>query len=104
MARALWKAVIEFGAVSVPVRLYTAVRQQEIRFNLLHDQDHARLRQEMVCPAHPGGEEPVPREHIIRGYELRKGEYVIVREDDLEKCVPEASRSIRVRKFVNPDS
>jgi DNA end-binding protein Ku len=102
-ARALWKAVIEFGAVSVPVKLYTAVRQQEIRFNMLHDQDHARLRQEMVCPAHAGGEEEVPREHIIRGYELRKGEYVIVQEHDLEKCAPEASRSIRVKKFVNPE-
>jgi DNA end-binding protein Ku len=103
MARALWKAVIQFGAVSVPVKLYTAVRQQEIRFNMLHDQDHARLRQEMVCPAHPGGEQEVPREHIIRGYELRKGEYVIVQEHDLEQCTPEASRSIRVRKFVDPE-
>ena len=102
MARALWKAVIEFGAVSVPVKLYTAVRQQEIRFNMLHDQDHARVRQQMVCPAHPGGEREVPREHIIRGYELRKGEYVIVQEEDLERCVPEASRSIRVKKFVDP--
>src|SRR4051812_20775048 len=102
MARALWKAVIEFGAVSVPVKLYTAVRQQEIRFNMLHDQDHARLRQEMVCPAHAGGEESVPREHVIRGYELRKGEYVIVGEHDLEKCAPDASRAIRVKKFVDP--
>jgi DNA end-binding protein Ku len=102
MARALWKAVVEFGAVSVPVKLYTAVRQQEIRFNMLHDQDHARLRQEMVCPAHAGGEREVPREHIIRGYELRKGEYVVVQEHDLEKCTPEASRTIRVKKFVDP--
>jgi DNA end-binding protein Ku len=102
MARALWKAVIEFGAVSVPVKLYTAVRQREIRFHMLHDQDHARLRQEMVCPAHAGGEKEVPREHVIRGYELRKGEYVVVQEHDLEKCTPEASRSIRVKKFVDP--
>jgi DNA end-binding protein Ku len=102
MARALWKAVIEFGAVSVPVKLYTAVRQQTIRFNMLHDQDHARLRQEMVCPAHAGGEKEVSREHIIRGYELRKGEYVVVQEQDLEQCTPEASRSIRLKKFVDP--
>jgi DNA end-binding protein Ku len=69
---------------------------------MLHDQDHARLRQEMVCPAHAGGEQEVPREHVIRGYELRKGEYVVVQEHDLEKCTPEASRSIRVKKFVDP--
>ena len=100
MARALWKAVIEFGAVSVPVKLYTAVRPQEIRFHLLHDQDGVRLRQQMVCPSH--GDREVPREHVIRGYELRKDQYVVVQEHDLERCSPIASRSIRVRRFVEP--
>jgi DNA end-binding protein Ku len=100
MARALWKGVIEFGAVAVPVKLYTAVRPQEIRFHLLHDQDHVRVRQQMVCPAHHDHE--VPREHILRGYELRKEQYVIVREHDLETCAPIASRTIRVRRFVDP--
>src|SRR5688572_708640 len=59
MARALWKGVIEFGAVSVPVKLYTAVRPQGIAFNMLHDQDLVRVRQQMVCPAHSGGEKDV---------------------------------------------
>ncbi len=101
MARALWKAVIEFGAVSVPVKLYTAVRQQEIRFHMLHDQDSVRLRQQMVCPSH--GDHEVPREHVIRGYELNKDQYVVVQDEDLEGCSPLASRSIRVRRFVDPD-
>ena len=100
MARALWKGVIEFGAVAVPVKLYTAVRPQQIHFHMLHDQDHVRVRQQMVCPAHDDHE--VPREHIIRGYELRKDQYVVVQEDDLEKCSPIASRTIRVRRFVDP--
>ena len=102
MARALWKGVIEFGAISVPVKLYTAVRPQEIHFHLLHDQDHTRVRQQMVCPAHPNGETEVPREHVIRGYELRQDQYVIVQEADLEGCSPLADRSIRVRSFVDP--
>jgi DNA end-binding protein Ku len=100
MARALWKAVVEFGAVAVPVKLYTAVRPQEIHFHLLHDQDGVRLRQQMVCPAH--GDREVPREHVIRGYEVRKDQYVVVQENDLEQCSPLASRSIRVRRFVEP--
>ena len=103
MARALWKGVIEFGAVAVPVKLYTAVRPQTIAFHMLHDQDHVRIRQQMVCPAHAGGDREVPREHILRGYELRKEQYVIVREEDLETCAPEAGRTIRVRRFVDPD-
>jgi DNA end-binding protein Ku len=100
MARALWKGIIEFGAVSVPVKLYTAVRPQQIHFHMLHDQDHVRVRQQMVCPAH--GDHEVPREHVLRGYELRKDQYVVVQEQDLEKCSPIASRTIRVRKFVEP--
>jgi DNA end-binding protein Ku len=91
MARALWKGVIEFGAVAVPVKLYTAVRPQQIHFHML---------QQMVCPAH--GDREVPREHIIRGYELSKDQYVVVQEQDLEKCSPLASRTIRVRRFVDP--
>src|SRR5215207_7046892 len=103
MARALWKGVIEFGsAVAVPVKLYTAVRPKEIHFNLLHDQDGVRVRQQMVCPAHSGGEREVPREHIIRGYELSKDQYVVIQEHDLENCAPQAARTIRVRKFVDP--
>jgi DNA end-binding protein Ku len=102
MARALWKGVIEFGAVAVPVKLYTAVRPQEIHFHMLHDQDRSRVRQQMVCPAHSGGEHEVPREHVIRGYELHKDQYVIVQEQDLEQCSPIANRSIRVRRFVDP--
>ena len=100
MARALWKAVIEFGPMSVPVKLYTAVRPQAIHFHMLHDQDHVRVRQQMVCPAH--GDHEVPREHVIRGYELHKDQYVVVQEQDLETCSPLASRAIRVRRFVDP--
>lgn len=100
MARALWKAVLEYDAVAVPVKLYTAVRPQQVHFNMLHDQDKVRVRQQMVCPAH--GDHEVPREHVIKGYELRKGEYVVVQDHDLEQCSPIASRSIQVRRFVDP--
>ncbi|CAA9371876.1 MAG: Ku-like_protein [uncultured Phycisphaerae bacterium] len=100
MARALWKAVLEYGAISVPVKLYTAVRPQEIRFHMLHDQDGARLRQQMVCPAE--GDHEVPREHVVKGYELQKGQYVVVHEHEIEECSPLASRAIEVRRFVDP--
>jgi DNA end-binding protein Ku len=104
MARALWKGVIEFGsAVAVPVKLYTAVRPKEIHFHMLHDQDNVRVRQQMVCPAHAGGEREVPREHIIRGYELTKDQYVVIQEHDLDACAPQAARTIRIHRFVDPE-
>ena len=97
--RALWRGVIEARGLSVPVKLYTAVRPHEIHFRMLHDQDGQPVRQVLECPAE---NKEVPREHAVRGYEIRKDQYVIVNEEDLEKCGPEASRSIRVLHFVDP--
>jgi DNA end-binding protein Ku len=102
MARSIWTGALSFGLVNIPVKLYTAVRPKEIHFHMLHDQDEVRLRQQMVCPAHTGGEREVPREHIIRGYELSRDQYVVVQEHELEKCAPQAARTIRVRRFVDP--
>ena len=97
--RALWKGVIEAENLSVPVKLYTAVRPQAIHFKMLHDQDSVPVRQVLECPVE--GKE-VPREHAVRGYEVRKDQYVIINEDDLDNCGPEASRSISVLHFVDP--
>jgi DNA end-binding protein Ku len=97
--RALWKGVIEAENLAVPVKLYTAVRPHEIHFKMLHDQDGVPVRQVLECPVE---EKEVPREHAVRGFEFRKDQYVIVNEDDLDHCGPEASRSIRVLHFVDP--
>ena len=105
--RAQWKAVIEIGggkghggsgAVSVPVKLYGAVRAQNISFRQLHDQDETPIRQILECPAE---NKEVPREHAVKGYEFRRDRYVVVRDEDLENCGPVASRTIAVRHFVN---
>ena len=97
--RAQWKAVIEVGGgMSVPVKLYTAVRPQSIHFRMLHDQDHQPVRQIMECPAE--GKE-VPREHVIKGYEIRKDQYVIVTDEEMDQCGPVASRTIAVQSFVD---
>src|SRR5215210_6270674 len=99
--RAQWKAVIELpgGAISVPVKLYTAVRPQGVSFRMLHDQDETPVRQVLECPAE---QKEVPREHAVKGFELRKDQYVIVTDEDLERCGPVASRTIAVRQFVDP--
>ena len=97
--RALWKGVIEADNLSVPVKLYTAVRPHEIHFRMLHDQDGVPVRQVLECPIE--GKE-VPREHAVKGYEVRKDQYVVVNDEDLDGCGPEASRSIRVLHFVDP--
>jgi DNA end-binding protein Ku len=96
-ARALWKGVIEFQALSVPVKLYTAVRPQEIHFRMLHDQDLAPVKQVLECPRE---KKEVPWEHAVKGFEIHKDRYVLVTGEDLEKAAPVASRTIAIREFV----
>jgi DNA end-binding protein Ku len=95
--RPLWSGSISFGLVNIPVRLFTAVREQRVAFHLLHDQDKARLRRRLVCPA--DGEEVHP-EHVVRGYEVAKDQYVVVRDEELEGCAPEKTRTIEITDFV----
>lgn len=97
--RALWKAVIECENLSVPVKLYTAVRPHGIQFRMLHDQDRVPVRQVLECPVE---NKEVPREHAVRGYEVRKDQYVIVTDEDLDGCGPQPGRSIRVLHFCDP--
>jgi DNA end-binding protein Ku len=96
--RALWKGVITFGAVSVPVKLYTAVRsEQAVSFNLLHAKDKTPLKQLMVNSATG---KPVDREHIVKGYEISRNRYVPVDEEKLATLAPPEGREIEVLRFV----
>jgi DNA end-binding protein Ku len=96
--RAIWSGSISFGLVNIPVKMYTAVREHEIRFNMLHDQDRARLRRKLVSET--TGKEVHP-EHIIKGYEFAKDQYVVVQKEELEGCAPEKSRAIEITDFVD---
>ncbi len=84
----------------MPVKLYSAVADERVSFHMLHDQDGQRLRQEMYCPVE---DKPVPREHVIRGYEVDEGRYVLVTEEDIEKAEPESSRDVAVDAVVPLD-
>jgi len=101
MARSIWSGSISFGLVNIPVKLYTAVREERVAFHLLHDQDKVRLKQKMVCPA--DGKE-VHREHMVRGYEISPEKYVIVHDEELEAAAPKSSRVIELQDFVDLES
>jgi DNA end-binding protein Ku len=97
-ARSIWSGTISFGLVSIPVKLFTAVREQRVAFHMLHDQDHVRLQRKMFCPA--DGKE-VHAEHIVKGYEVAPDQYVIVQQRELEALYPEKSRAIEIENFVD---
>ena len=97
MPRAIWKAFVEFGPVSVPVKLYTAVKDVHPHSHLLHDHDRQRLQQRMVCSRE---DTAVGREETVKGYEVSENEYVVVEPHELDTLEPEPSRAIRVIEFV----
>jgi DNA end-binding protein Ku len=97
MSRPCWVGSLSFGLVHVPVRLYAAVEPKKVRFHLLHDADGARVQQRRICSA--DGEE-VPYEHVVKGYELRRGQYVEVTRGELEAFEPKSSRNIDLEDFV----
>jgi DNA end-binding protein Ku len=99
-SRSIWTGSITFGLVNIPVKLFVAVREKSIQFHMLHDQDHVRLQRKMVCPA--DGKE-VHAEHVVKCYELSPGQYVIVREKDLDAAAPKRSKTIEIEDFVELD-
>ena len=97
-ARPVWSGSISFGLVNIPVRLFTASREQRVSFHLLHDQDKVRLRRKLVS-ASTGNE--IHPEHVVKGYPLGDDKFVIVHQDELEGCAPEKTRAIEITDFVN---
>lgn len=96
--RSMWTGSITFGLVNIPVKLYAAVREENVHFHLLHDQDHARLRRKLVCSV--DGKE-VHAEHIVKGYEIAPDQYVVIREEELEAVAPKRTRVIEIEDFVS---
>lgn len=100
MAHAIWSGSINFGLVTIPVKLFTAVRANDLSFNMLHAKDEGRIRYERICTV---DDKPVPWDEIVKGYEYEKGDYVILTDDDFKKVNPEATQSVDILEFVELD-
>jgi Ku protein len=98
MPRSIWTGAISFGLVTVPVRLSPAVRRQDGSFHQLHDHDGARIQHRRFCSEE---EREVPREEIVRGYELEGGRYVTVTDEELERLDPDRTHTIDIERFVD---
>jgi len=95
--RSIWSGALSFGLIYIPVKLYDATRSHTIDFDLLRRSDHCRIHYAKVC--RETGEE-VPKEEIVRGFEYRKGNYVIVDDDDFRKANVKKSQMIDIVAFV----
>jgi DNA end-binding protein Ku len=98
MARAIWSGSISFGLLNVPVKLYSAVSKQTVRFKELNESDGSRVRHKRV--SEKTGKE-VPYEKIVKGYEFAPDQYVLLSKDELSELEPKKSRSVEIQDFVD---
>ena len=100
MAHAIWSGAINFGLVTISVKLFTAVRTNDLRFNFLHKTDDGRIYNERHCTVCG---EKVEYADLVRGYEYEKGSYVTLSDDDFKSVRPEATQSVDIVEFVELD-
>src|SRR4051794_7485412 len=100
MASSVWKGHLTFGLVSFPIRLFSAARSETISFNLLHKEDHSRIKQITYCQAE---DKPVPRSDLVKGYEYEKDHYVVIDEEDIKNVAPKTARVMEILEFVKSD-
>lgn len=99
--RANWKGHLKLGLVTCPVALYTAASESErIAFHTLNRKTGHRVQRQFV-DAETG--KPVEREAQVKGYEIGKGDYVVLTDADIEEAVPESTKTIGVEAFIPAD-
>jgi len=94
----MWRGAIQFGLVTIPVKLYLATETGGIGFNMLHASCLNRIQMKVYCPHH---DEVVPRSDTVRGYEWSKGRYVVVTDEDTDSVPLKTVRAIEIEMFVD---
>src|ERR1700685_2521287 len=97
MAASGWSGYLTFGLISMPVKLFSGARSSGISFNMLHRDDLSRLKQQYVCLADG---KVVERSDTVKGYEFRKGEYVIIEPEEIKKIEPKTAKTMEILEFV----
>jgi DNA end-binding protein Ku len=97
-ARSIATGTLSFGMVSIPIRMYSAGESAAaVSFNLLHDKCKSRLKQQYVCPK---DNEIVARDHMVKGYQFSKDQYVTFTEEELKAMAEESQKAIEITEFV----
>lgn len=96
--RPIWSGSITIGLVNVPVKLYTMIRDQAFSFRLLHNDDGQPLKYERVCIR---DNKVVDWKDTVKGYEIRKNEFIVFKKEELDAIRPESDERIRLDKFVS---
>src|SRR5262245_22020078 len=98
--RSSWEGFLRLNLISVPVKAFSATQSGggRIGFHQIHAKCKNRIRYKKVCPVH--GE--VTNDEIVSGYEVAKGQHVLIKPDELKKLRGDADKSIDIDVFVKP--
>lgn len=95
----MWSGSISFGLINIPVRLQPAIREKRVRFHLFsNDKGHCKVRQKLICES---THKEVSRDDVVKGYELEKGRFVMMDEDEIAKLAPKATKEISLLQFID---
>ncbi len=100
MARAFWKGVISFGLVAIPVKMYVGTEGKSLSFHLLHKKCLTRPKQVLHCET---DNEYFGMKDTVRGYEVAKDEYVVLKDSDFEKVPIKTAHAIDIMSFVRAE-
>jgi DNA end-binding protein Ku len=102
VARSMWKGAIQFGLVTIPVKLYLATESRAgVSFHMLHAKDLSRIQMKIWCPE---DEAVIPRTETVKGFEYAPDRYVVITDEDLEKLPLKTVRSIEIEQFVESEA
>ena len=104
-SRPVWDGHLRLSLVTCPVSLFKATSEGEgVHFHLLHPESHNRVKQAWKDPSLPEGEQEVPRSELLHGYEIEKGKYVIIEDEDIKSVKLESTKTIQIERFVDADT
>lgn len=96
----LWTGYLTFGLISMPVRMFVGARGERISFHMLHRDDNSRVRQQLYCAEE---DKPIDRSETVKGYEFRKGEYVVIEPEEIKKIEPRTAKAMEILEFVKEE-
>jgi DNA end-binding protein Ku len=98
--RSIWKGSISFGLVNIPVQMYSASKEKEFSFVMLHKKDLSQIKYARICKLE---DKEVPWSEIVKGYEVAKGDFVVLEDSDFEKADIKKSKTIEIIQFIGED-
>lgn len=98
MAATVWKGIISFGLVSIPIRLFAAARTKRTYLHQIHKECNTRLKQPLYCPH---CERIVDRSEVIKGYEYETGQYILIDGDEIKQITPASGKTMEIMAFLD---